>query len=208
MLFPSIDRASCTEMTHRSYKLQCRKGRLRDCSDGEMICQTTVLNYAGFFALHFPVVRFPFFHPHVIETNVQNLNVASWVLLAPAAWWYPPLGAWAEARSDAHSRPRAGRRTGHPSPALLPRRVPRPTRQQVGPHLGGSRPPSPPRAAAAASALAAPAIARPEPRKDASAPGSACALRRAPGGRQERAGGGHAAPLGTRLPWIGPPLCV
>lgn len=193
-------------MTHRSYKLQCRKGRLRECSDGEMICQTTVLNYAGFFALHFPVVRFPFSHRHVIETNVQNLNIASRILLAPA-WWYSPLRAWTAARSDAHSRPRAGRRTGHSSPALLPRRAPRPTRRQVRTHLRGSRPPSPPRAAAAC-ALAAPAIARPEPRRDASAPGTTCALRRAPGGRQERAGGGHAAPRGTRLPWIGPPPCV
>ncbi|XP_047595057.1 lysine-rich arabinogalactan protein 19-like isoform X2 [Lutra lutra] len=46
-----------------------------------MICQTSVLKDARFFALHFPIVRFPFSHRDIIETNLQNLNIPSRVLL-------------------------------------------------------------------------------------------------------------------------------
>lgn len=46
-----------------------------------MICQASVPNEASFFALHFPIVRFPFSHRDIIETNLQNLNIPSPVLL-------------------------------------------------------------------------------------------------------------------------------
>lgn len=92
-----------------------------------MFCRGNALNYAGFFALHFPIVRFPFSHRDGIETNLQNLNIPSRVPLcrhlAPRAE-YRAVGA----RSYFHSRPPAARTAAgrqaihHPPPPAARKR--------------------------------------------------------------------------------------
>lgn len=144
--------------------MQFGQGRLRDCSDGEMICQTSALNYAGFFALYFPIARFPFSHRDLIETNLRNLNIPSRVLLcrrlALCARCRAVRSALVFTLAGSPAAPTAaGRQAIHHPPS--PRRAPSaPANRAAGGAAPAGRPAvslgSPRRASRAGGALASP----------------------------------------------------
>lgn len=168
-----------------------------------MICQTSVLDYARFFALRFPRERLAFSRRDIIETNLQDLNIPSRVLCAGVLLSSLLCAGWSAARVFTFPAPRRsdpGRETGHPSPALLPPRPPpRPIGRQVGPHLRDNPPlPSAPLAAprGLAGPLRAPGPPRSARRRYAQVTGTECALSPP---LAARIAGGLVFPACTRL---------
>lgn len=152
-----------------------------------MICQTSVLNYARFFALHFARVRFAFSHRDRIETHLQNLNIPSRVLLCLRLALPARCREALRARVFTFPAPRRsdpGWETGRSSSAPLPPSLlPLPIGRQVGPHLR-DRPThpfsslrSPPRALRGWRYLCEPSLSpKPEPDRYAQVTWTACAL--------------------------------
>lgn len=161
-----------------------------------MICQTSVLKDARFFALHFPIVHFPFSHRDITETDLQNLNIPSRVLLCR----HPALSALCREPRSAVVFTLASPPLLRPGPADRPSIIrPPPAERRRSGQSGGrwgapaGRPAAPrrslPCAAPAGGALAAPAFSKARTRQVR--PGDRDGVRgRArhgrPGGPQER----------------------